>query len=196
MVNFYFLLFNIKIDMFFFSKSNYNNLNIIWDFNNNSFIIKGNLGVLVLKNFLNRKKFLKLKNLSENKEIFWIDNKFYKMLKSNIINICKGVSFGWFVRLELIGRNYNIYCYEKDMESFLIVMDLGYSHNILLNIPKKIKFFFKKNYIFLYSLDLIFLKNFSKLICNLKPLDIYKGKGIKFYNEKIILKLGKQSQYK
>lgn len=61
---------------------------------------------------------------------------------------------------------------------------IGYSHIIILNIPKKItSITIDKNFLILESYDSAFVGNFSKRIKQLKTLDVYKNKGFSYKNE-------------
>lgn len=181
----------------YLNKKIYKNLSL--DFDSNSIFINGFLGNISLKlndslkifNLLNKDKDA-LKNSSF---LFWISKNYYRTFLSNIFLFAQGVCFGWSVYLELIGRNYTVYNYEMNNKKFLF-FDLGYSHNILFEVPKGIEVGCRKKIIFLYGLDLVQLKNICFLLIKLRPINIYKGKGLKFLNQKVHLKTGKQSQYK
>lgn len=132
--------------------------------------------------------------VSENISFFFLKkndhNTFLRLLKNNLVGSC----FGWFSLLELIGRNYTVYNY-KSKGNQVIYFDLGFSHNILFHVPKNVKVFCRKKVIFVYGSNLSEIKSLCQSILNLKPLNVYKGKGLKFLESKVILKMGKQSQY-
>jgi ribosomal protein L6P/L9E len=71
-----------------------------------------------------------------------------------------------------------------------IIFKLGFSHLIMYKIPKylKIKISQKFSKIELFSINLQKLKIFCILIQNLKFPEVYKGKGIIYKNNIIILK--------
>ena len=166
-----------------FSKFIYGNLK--FELNKNKFFIKNENKSFFFYLIDDKKKFF-IKN-----NYYLIDKSYYKTFLSLLMNYSKGVSFGWFIIVELIGRNYNVY----NVKSGLF-FDLGFSHTILLKIPVHLKIFCRKKYIFIYGFDLVEVKKMSNLICKLKVVDNYKGKGLKLLNKVISLKMGKQSQYK
>lgn len=173
-------------------KKNYKSLSICWNSEQKKIFVNGLLGNLEIYNNIFDKFFFILSIQQKHMFVFWIDNYNYHLILKQIINLCKGVSFGWFVTMEITGRNYNVYSGKKNE----IVFDLGFSHGFKLNLPLGIKLFFKKRIIYLYGINLILLKDVAMIICKLRRFDSYKGKGIKFLGQKVILKLGKQSQYK
>ena len=111
---------------------------------------------------------------------------FYKLFYNAFI----GVSSGWFVSLELIGRGFSVFFFKN-----FLFFNLGFSHNFCLLLDSNIKCFInpiKKTNFLLFSSDFQALKNLSFFIKKLKPLNIYKGTGIKFRNEIFKLKQGKK----
>ena len=166
-----------------FNKSIYCNLKL--ELNEKKIFIKNKDKKIFSHLIQNKRKFFFKSNF------FLISKLYYKTFLSLLINYSKGVSFGWFIVIELIGRNYNVY----NVKSGLF-LDLGFSHNILLKIPVDLKIFCRKKFIFIYGFDLVEVKKMGDLICKLKPIDSYKGKGLKLLNKSVNLKMGKQSQYK
>ena len=74
----------------------------------------------------------------------------------------------------------------------ILEFKLGYSHKSLININPEINVKIKKNLLFLQSVNEEKLGNFLYNIKRLKKPDVYKGKGIWYKNEKIILKVIKK----
>jgi len=80
------------------------------------------------------------------------------------------------------------------LNSRLLEFKLGYSHTCLFEIPKNISnVTIIKNIITIESFDLLTLGNFLSKIRSFKKPNVYKGKGIWYKNESIILKTIKKS---
>jgi large subunit ribosomal protein L6 len=110
----------------------------------------------------------------------------------SILNrIIWGVLKGFHLKLNIIGVGYKAF-----LENNCLVLKLGFSHNVLYPIPKdiKIKILTQK------VLTLVILgTNFQKVssvaaeIRALKPVEPYKGKGIRYYKEIVKKKEGKKT---
>lgn len=148
--------------------------------------LNGFLGSNTLKtsifSFFEQKKniyIFKVSNLNTFKKLF-----FYTFL---------GVSYGWFITLEVSGRGYFIYT-----QNNIGFFNFGHSHGICyFFLDEKIMSYDKKRktYFNLYGIDLVRLYNFAIALKKLRPLSVYKGKGVKFENEIIKLKPGKQGNF-
>ncbi|MGX7589658.1 hypothetical protein [Candidatus Vidania fulgoroideorum] len=73
-----------------------------------------------------------------------------------------------------------------------LFLNVGFSHKIILDVPKKINIKIKKNLINLKSRDKCLLGNYCNKIITLKKYNLYKDKGIKFFNEKKTIKIRKK----
>nr|YP_010835024.1 ribosomal protein L6 [Cryptomonas gyropyrenoidosa]WFQ82699.1 ribosomal protein L6 [Cryptomonas gyropyrenoidosa] len=81
-------------------------------------------------------------------------------------------------------------CNRNNLE--FIVVKLGYSRDILIKIPLDIYIVpIKSTLLVLKSFNKLKLHSFAALLLSLKKFDVYKGKGLKYFDEKISLKLGK-----
>lgn len=112
---------------------------------------------------------------------------FLKIFYKNFV----GISSGWYTSLELIGRGFSVFFYKN-----FLLFNLGYSHGYGFFLPLNIKCYIdsqKKNTFLLFASDYQKLQNLSFFIKKLKPLNIYKGTGIKFRNEVFKLKQGKKT---
>jgi len=102
------------------------------------------------------------------------------------------VSLIVFKKLRLVGIGYKVFI-EKFVNNQFLILKLGYSHNIYFKIPNNIKIECLKS-------DKIFISGFSytevtQVASTLKAYkfpEIYKGKGILYENEKLLLKEGKK----
>lgn len=97
-----------------------------------------------------------------------------------------------YQKLKLVGVGYRAFPVEN-LTNHLLLLKLGYSHPIYFKIPQKTKIFsLKLTKLFLYGYSYQQLTfTASKIRLNRIP-EPYKGKGILYENEKIILKEGKK----
>jgi large subunit ribosomal protein L6 len=113
------------------------------------------------------------------------------LYRALLANMVKGVSEGFKVEQELVGVGYRAEVKGQHLE-----MSLGYSHEILLVLPKEIKAEARTEkranpIITLQSVDKQLLGVVAAKIRSLRKPEPYKGKGIKFVNENIRRKAGK-----
>lgn len=99
-----------------------------------------------------------------------------------------GVSFSYVVKLCLKGIGYRV---EKQRQQ--LFFKLGYSHPVTINIPDVIDVECVKNNLFFRSAHPMVLKNFSASLRKLRFPDSYKGSGISYENEILLLKEGKKA---
>lgn len=101
-------------------------------------------------------------------------------------------SYTLYKKLKLIGVGYRAF----DVENFdnkLLSIKLGYSHPIYFKISKKSKIFcLKKTKLFIYGNFYKDITQEAAFIRAYKKPEPYKGKGILYDTEKIILKEGKK----
>lgn len=114
----------------------------------------------------------------------------YRSLINNMVN---GVSEGFKTEQELVGVGYRASNTDQ-----LLELSLGYSHNIVFDIPSEIKVETKtergKNpIIILKSIDKQLLGMVAAKIRSMRKPEPYKGKGIKFVNEVLRRKAGKSA---
>lgn len=146
------------------------------------------LGTLFLKNnnsiyFFKKQKELMLAFLSQKnkKSILNLNNKLIKIKMRGVLQgfkfhlILKGIGFKSFV--------------EKDK----LILKLGYSHTITINIPSYIKIINQSNNLIFSSTDFVLLSQFVHFVKSFKKPEPYKGKGIRYFNEKILYKQGKKN---
>ena len=114
----------------------------------------------------------------------------YRSLINNMVN---GVSVGFTTEQELVGVGYR-----ASNTGQLLELSLGYSHNIVFDIPAEIKVETKtergKNpIIIMKSIDKQLLGMVAAKIRSMRKPEPYKGKGIKFVNEVLRRKAGKSA---
>ena len=115
------------------------------------------------------------------------------LYRSLISNMVKGVTEGYKKELELVGVGY-----KAANQGNLLDLALGYSHNILFEIPKELKVVTaqekgKNPTITLESIDKQLLGQVCAKIRSLRKPEPYKGKGVKFVGEVLRRKAGKSA---
>lgn len=125
------------------------------------------------------------------------DSKSHKSLhglyRALIANMVEGVSKGYKKELELVGVGYRAEAKGQDLE-----LSLGYSHDILIQLPKEVKVETKTErrsnpIITLTCIDKQLIGHVAAKIRSLRPPEPYKGKGIKFVGEQLRRKAGKSA---
>ncbi|WP_298647701.1 50S ribosomal protein L6 [uncultured Proteiniphilum sp.] len=113
------------------------------------------------------------------------------LYRSLLNNMVIGVSEGFRKQLELVGVGYRVTNSGQVLE-----LSLGYSHSILMELPKEVKVETKmernKNpLILLESCDKQLLGQVCAKIRSFRKPEPYKGKGVRFVGEQIRRKSGK-----
>src|SRR5882757_1659725 len=113
------------------------------------------------------------------------------LYRSLVSNMVKGVTEGYVRKLELIGVGF-----KASSQGNLLDMALGYSHNIVFEIPKELKVSTSQEkgqnpIISLESVDKQLLGQVCAKIRGLRKPEPYKGKGVKFAGEVLRRKAGK-----
>jgi large subunit ribosomal protein L6 len=123
------------------------------------------------------------------------DQKHHKTMhglyRSLINNMVIGVSKGYEIKQELVGVGFRAEARGQRLE-----MSLGYSHDVVIELPEEIKVEAKTErranpIITLKSFDKQLLGHVAAKIRSLRPPEPYKGKGIKFVGEQLRRKAGK-----
>ena len=97
-----------------------------------------------------------------------------------------------FIALRLFGVGFKVYLLNLGVNNIL-QFKLGFSHFIFYKIPKNVSVFSLKNIkIFLSNPCLNCITQVSAFIRSFKLPDPYKGKGILYSNEVVLLKKGKK----
>ncbi|BDV02623.1 MAG: 50S ribosomal protein L6 [Candidatus Hepatoplasma vulgare] len=110
-------------------------------------------------------------------------------MNSLINNMLIGVGKGYSKELLISGVGYNVIMNENKL-----TFSLGFSHKIILEIPKTLKIELKKpTHIKIDGFDKQLVGQFASKIRLLKKPEPYGGKGIRYIDEKIIRKSGKAS---
>jgi len=115
------------------------------------------------------------------------------LYRSLVNNMVHGVTEGYVKKLELVGVGY-----KASNQGNLLDLSLGYSHNIVFEIPKELKVGTaqekgKNPIITLESIDKQLLGQVAAKIRSLRKPEPYKGKGVKFEGEVLRRKAGKSA---
>src|SRR6195952_2560505 len=115
------------------------------------------------------------------------------LYRSLISNMVKGVTEGYSKKLELVGVGY-----KAANQGNLLDLALGYSHNIIFEIPKELTIKTEqekgKNPMIIFeSIDKQLLGQVCAKIRSLRKPEPYKGKGVKFEGEVLRRKAGKSA---
>ena len=113
--------------------------------------------------------------------------------RSLVFNMVHGVTQGYSKTLELVGVGYKAASHGN-----LLDLSLGYSHNIVVEIPKELTVVTlqekgKNPKVTLTSMDKQLLGAVAAKIRSLRKPEPYKGKGVKFEGEILRRKAGKSA---
>jgi len=113
------------------------------------------------------------------------------LYRSLVANMIKGVTEGFKKDLELVGVGF-----KASNQGNTLDLSLGYSHNIIFEVPKELKVATatekgKNPTISLESIDKQLLGQVAAKIRSLRKPEPYKGKGVKYSDEIIRRKAGK-----
>jgi len=117
----------------------------------------------------------------------------YRALISNMV---VGVNEGYKISLELVGVGY-----KANANGNLLELSLGYSHPIFFALPGEIKITTvtekgKNPLIHLEGIDKQLIGHIAAKIRSLRPVEPYKGKGVRFVGQTIRRKAGKTASKK
>lgn len=115
------------------------------------------------------------------------------LYRALLANMVKGVTEGFVKKMELVGVGY-----KASNTGNLLDLSLGYSHNILIEIPKELKVSTaqekgKNPEITLEGMDNQLLGQVCAKIRSLRKPEPYKGKGVRFAGEVVRKKAGKSA---
>ncbi len=112
----------------------------------------------------------------------------YRALVSNLV---KGVTEGYERKLELIGVGF-----KASNQGNLLDLSLGYSHNIIFEVPKELKVATQTEKgqnptIILEGIDKQLIGQVAAKLRSLRKPEPYKGKGVRYQGEVVRKKAGK-----
>jgi large subunit ribosomal protein L6 len=77
-----------------------------------------------------------------------------------------------------------------------LMLSLGYSHEIFLLLGNNLRFKILKQYLAIFGHNQVLTTQTTAKIRSLRVPDVYKGKGVRYLNEVVAQKKGKQKQQK
>lgn len=113
------------------------------------------------------------------------------LMRTLIANMVKGVSEGFSKKLELNGVGFRVALQGADLK-----FNIGYSHDVIYHLPAGITAAVEQNVITVSGIDKQQVGQVAAEIRALRKPEPYKGKGIKYVDERIIRKSGKSGKEK
>lgn len=114
-------------------------------------------------------------------------NAFWGLFRNLVSNMVKGVTEGFEKKLQIEGVGFKAQVTGNDLELFV-----GFSHSVKIEAPENIKFSVEKNIITVSGFDLEKVSQTAAKIKKVRPVEPYKGKGIKYLGEQVRRKEGKK----
>jgi len=113
------------------------------------------------------------------------------LMRSLVSNMITGVSQGFSKKLELNGVGYRVALQGADIK-----LNVGFSHDVIYKVPAGVQATVEQNTITITGIDKQQVGQVAAEIRALKKPEPYKGKGIKYADERIIRKSGKSGKDK
>ena len=113
------------------------------------------------------------------------------LMRALVNNMVVGVTSGFEKKLEINGVGYR-----ANMEGAKLKLQLGYSHDIFYPMPENIKLIVEQNVITVSGISKQQVGQVAAEIRSFRKPEPYKGKGIKYDDERIIRKSGKSGKDK
>ena len=118
------------------------------------------------------------------------DDKFSKAMHGTtrqlVSNAIEGVTSGFSKNLEIIGVGYNVKPQGKRL-----IFQLGFSHDIVFDLPEGVEAVAQKNSLELKGVDKQLVGQVAAKVRSLRKPEPYKGKGIRYKDEYVRSKQGK-----
>ena len=108
------------------------------------------------------------------------------LARSLINNMVIGVTAGFKKELQIVGVGY-----KAALQGSKLNLSLGYSHPIVYQIPEGVKVTLNENKILVEGADKQLVGQTAAEIRRFRSPEPYKGKGIRYVDERIVLKEGK-----
>jgi len=113
------------------------------------------------------------------------------LMRALLNNMVQGVAQGFSKQLEINGVGYRV-----NMQGTDLKFNLGFSHDVIYKLPQGITATVEQNKITVSGIDKQQVGQVAAEIRALKKPEPYKGKGIKYADERIIRKSGKSGKEK
>jgi large subunit ribosomal protein L6 len=113
------------------------------------------------------------------------------LMRALLNNMVVGVSQGFSKKLEINGVGYRVAAQGADLK-----LNLGFSHDVIYKVPTGVTTAVEQNTITVSGISRQQVGQVAAEIRSLKKPEPYKGKGIKYENERLIRKSGKSGKDK
>jgi large subunit ribosomal protein L6 len=113
----------------------------------------------------------------------------YGLTRANLANLMKGMDTGFEKQLELKGVGYR-----AQMQGADLVLSLGFAHPVKFRPADGVKITVAESVITVSSNDKQLVGQAAATIRKIKPPEPYKGKGIRYKDEKVRRKAGKAAK--
>jgi len=111
------------------------------------------------------------------------------LTRAMVSNMITGVSTGFEKRLEMSGVGYRAQVTGQDL-----ILSVGFSHPIKITAVPGLNFAVVENAITISGIDKDLVGNMAAKIRSIRPPEPYKGKGIRYAQEKVRRKVGKAAK--
>ncbi|MCL4387060.1 MAG: 50S ribosomal protein L6 [Patescibacteria group bacterium] len=115
--------------------------------------------------------------------------KLYGLSRTLVYNVIKGVSEGFEKRLSIHGVGYR-----AAVEDNNLTLNVGFSHPVVKTIPQGLDVKIEKNFIIISGANKETVGQFAADIRKIKKPEPYKGKGIRYIDERVRRKAGKTAK--
>lgn len=113
------------------------------------------------------------------------------LMRALINNMVTGVTQGFSKKLEINGVGFRVAAQGTDLK-----LNLGFSHDVIFKVPQGVAATIEQNTVTVTGIDKQQVGQVAAEIRALKKPEPYKGKGIKYADERIIRKSGKSGKDK
>jgi large subunit ribosomal protein L6 len=114
---------------------------------------------------------------------------FFFLYKKLFLQKIKGVLYGYKIRLKLKGVGYIATILDNNL-----ILKLGFSSPITMEVATSVQVKIKKRkFLKILGCDLNEITQFASRIRSYRVPEVYKGKGVLYFKEKIFLKVGKRN---
>ena len=126
---------------------------------------------------------------SEKNAKYYFKTRYLKSFLISLSHFLRSLNVGYSIELLLVGLGFKVMRSKKLHRLFF---ELHFSHRLIFQIPHDIAAKCDKKKILLFGLQKSRVIDTAEELRNLRIPNIYKGKGIRYLNEVIRLKPGKQ----
>jgi large subunit ribosomal protein L6 len=134
------------------------------------------------------KSYIKIVTSTPNKDSFKLIEDISKKINKALLDI----NVGFIKKITLFGIGFRSWTYKIGNGFNYLILKIGFSRDLSIKIPFAINAIILKPTLILFkSLDKNMLNQFVAFLRSLKSPDSYKGKGLRYIDEKILLKTGK-----